>query len=189
MSEFDDSALLHAERPYDPAKARAYYLRTRKLKGRQSGATTVQPASKPQGTQSPQPSQRRSPSGSKASTSKRSELAEQKAALEKRLDRLREVLASLVDAAKKRSGVETKSSKDTTSPETKSPNKPLTAKQKREKADAAREAYEPDTTVSQEVKQLQEQVQDVMSQIKAAAADAQRQRSSQSKPQTAQDRR
>lgn len=31
----DGTTLMHGKRPYDPAKARAYYLRTRHLKGRQ----------------------------------------------------------------------------------------------------------------------------------------------------------
>lgn len=107
-------------------------------------------------------------------------MVEQKAALEARLDRLRDVLAQLVEAAKKRSGVESKSDENKSSPETKDkPDKKLTRAEKREKAEAAREAYEPDPTVSQEVKQLQDSIQDIMSQIKAAAADAQRQRSSQ----------
>lgn len=180
MSEIDDSALFHYAKGYDPEKARAYYLRTRQLKGRKRG-TTSDVVTRPAGEQSPS-SQRRSTSGSKSQTpSQREALMKQKAALEARLDRLRDVLAQLVEAAKKRSGVDTKSAENKTSPETKdTPDKKLTRAEKREKAEAAREAYEPDPTVSQEVKQLQDQVQDVLSQIKAAAADAQRQRSSQS---------
>lgn len=34
----DGTVLMHGTAPYDPAKARAYYLRTRKLKGRKKGA-------------------------------------------------------------------------------------------------------------------------------------------------------
>lgn len=33
----DGTTLMHGKRPYDPVKARAYYLRTRKLKGRKKG--------------------------------------------------------------------------------------------------------------------------------------------------------
>lgn len=191
--EFDDSILLHYAEGYDPVKAREYYLRTRKLKGRRSGGSDVPPARKPSGGQSPSNSQRRSSSGSKKpskpSASRRKELLAQKAALEKRLDRLRDVLAQLVDAAKKRSGVETKERENKNSPESSTPDKPLTKAEKREKAKAAREAYEPEPTVNQEVKQLQEQIRSVLDQIKAAAADAQRQRSSQSKTKTAPDRR
>ena len=34
----DGTVLMHGKRPYDPVKARAYYLRTRKLKGRKKAA-------------------------------------------------------------------------------------------------------------------------------------------------------
>lgn len=40
MSELkgpDGNTLMHGKRPYDPVKARAYYLRTRQLKGRKKG--------------------------------------------------------------------------------------------------------------------------------------------------------
>ncbi len=39
----DGSVLMHGKRPYDPAKARAYYLRTRQLKGRQKAAAQKDP--------------------------------------------------------------------------------------------------------------------------------------------------
>jgi ADP-ribosylglycohydrolase len=111
----------------------------------------------------------------------------QKAALEARLVRLKEVLADLVEAAKKRSGVEEESkTKETDTKETK-PDKPLTAKEKREKREAAKEAYEKEkkTSVSQEVAQLQSQIASVRDQIEAAIAAARRNRSSKSKSQTA----
>lgn len=38
----DGTVLMHGKRPYDPAKARAYYLRTRQLKGRKKGKGTDQ---------------------------------------------------------------------------------------------------------------------------------------------------
>lgn len=38
----DGSPLMHGRRPYDPAKAREYYLRTRKLKGRRKRGTRRQ---------------------------------------------------------------------------------------------------------------------------------------------------
>jgi len=39
----DGTTLMHGTAPYDPAKARAYYLRTRKLKGRKKGAASKDP--------------------------------------------------------------------------------------------------------------------------------------------------
>lgn len=35
----DGTVVMHGKKPYDPVKARQYYLRTRQLKGRQKGTT------------------------------------------------------------------------------------------------------------------------------------------------------
>lgn len=43
----DGSTLMHGSAPYDPVKARAYYLRTRKLKGRKKGVTPVPTSKRP----------------------------------------------------------------------------------------------------------------------------------------------
>ena len=42
----DGTTLMHGKKPYDPAKARQYYLRTRRLIGRQKG-TTKEPTKRP----------------------------------------------------------------------------------------------------------------------------------------------
>lgn len=177
----DDSALLHGG-VYDPAKAHAYYLRTRRLRGRRSsGAVT------PIG---------RARSGQGASAhirpSRRAELQAQKAALEKRLDRLREVLAERVKAAKARSGIKTKPEPKTAAEKTADKKqrdknaKPLTEKQKRDKREAAKKQYEKEkgTNLSQEVQQLQAQVKDIRAQIETAIKDA-RQKSAHSQSVTA----
>jgi len=39
----DGTTLMHGPAPYDPVKAREYYLRTRKLKGRKKAAVVVPP--------------------------------------------------------------------------------------------------------------------------------------------------
>lgn len=184
MSVPDDSALFHRG-AYDPAKAREYYLRTRQLKGRKPGSQVLAKG-KPQASVAP--------SKGKKAASKREQLEAQKAALEKRLDRLRDVLRELVDAAKKRSGVDTdKEAPDNDPKETASRNEskkkdtPLTSKQKKEKADKAREEYQKNNggpTLSKEVEQLQRQVQDIRAKIQKAVEDA-RTKSSTSKPQTA----
>jgi len=41
----DGTTLMHGAKPYDPAKARAYYLRTRELKGRKKGTAPPPPKS------------------------------------------------------------------------------------------------------------------------------------------------
>lgn len=174
MTEVDDSALLHG-RPYDPAKARAYYLRTRHLKGRRAGRAAVAAVGGGQAPGVTSAAQRRN-------AARRKELAAQKEALNKRLDRLREVLDQLVKEAKKRSGVPDKPDKspsdpkETTSKKTrKSDAKPLTAKEKRDKAEAARkerakESHGPN--LNTEVRQLEAQVKDIRGKIAKALEDA-----------------
>lgn len=178
--KIDDSALFHGT--YDPVKAREYYLRTRKLKGRRTGSSTP----------SPTPSSRssRSPGGSgkpnRADTkSRRAQREAQKARLEARLDRLREVLEELVEAAKKRSGGDPnkKDGKDK-APETqadkadrnkdKKKDKPETAAEKKERAKKAKEEYEKEhpNSLSTDIEILQEQVADIQAKIKKALSDA-----------------
>lgn len=182
----DDSELFHGT--YDPQKAREYYLRTRKLKGRRPSTATIT---------SPGKGGRRASSslvksGSKPNRvdtkSRQAELKAQKEALEKRLDRLREVLAELVDAAQKRSAGadknKDKKDKKDIAPETKIDKadrnkaekaaKPLTSKQKADKAKQAKEAYEKEhpNSLSTDVDILKSQVQDIQAKIQKAVADA-----------------
>jgi len=178
----NDPVLIHG-RAYDPAKAHEYYLRNRKLKGRNKGSTD---SSSPGGSRP-----RASSTAGRRQSSKHARLEAEKAALENRLERLRDVLAQLVEAAKKRSGVETKPTKKN-SPDKKSSQKEskkdskLSVSEKKEKAEKAREEYQKEhgMSTSQEVQQLQGQIADIRAQIQAAIQDA-RQKSSQRKPQTA----
>jgi chromosome segregation ATPase len=183
----DDSALFHAG-TYDPAKAHEYYLRNRKLKGR---------VSRLEDKVSSRPSSTRTTSGSaggkpnRADTkSRQAQLRAEKEALEKRLDRLRDVLKELVDAAKKRSGGNPNKKDDEKgkAPETQADkadrnkdqkkDKPETAAQKKEKAKKAKEAYEKEhpTSLSQDIDVLQSQVEDIQHKIKQALADARERR-------------
>lgn len=178
----DDSALIHARR-YDPQKAREYYLRTRKLKGRKPGASEL--------SASPASSKTMALPGGRPNRSKtksrQAELETQKVALEKRLERLRDVLSDLVEAAKKRNS-ENSNKKDgdrkDTAPETQvdkaDRNKdqkdrtPLTASQKADKAQKAKEDYEKEhpTSLSTDVDILREQVKDIQNKIASAVQDA-----------------
>lgn len=183
----DDSALLHGG-TYDPAKAREYYLRTRKLKGRQKGGTDS-PAGRLSG------GGRSSGGGSNSAlrNSRRQKLLQQQADLEKRLDRLREVLADLSSLSKKKTGAEPAkktSSDNKSSKDSKSKSKPLTEAQKREKRKDSKERYEEEqgTSLVADVDQLRTQVRDIRAKIEAAQAEARR-KSSQSKKQTAANRR
>lgn len=184
MSMPDDSALLHG-RLYDPQKAREYYLRTRKLKGRRAGSAEV-PASQ----------RSRGPAASPANPkTRRAQLEAQKAILEKRLDRLRDILAQKVEAAKARSGVKNEPADKADAPaekaaknEANKKDSPLTAKQKQVKAEKAREEYKKENRenppLSDEVAQLQRQIVDIRAKIQAAVKDA-REKSAQSNPKTA----
>lgn len=183
----DDSALFHAG-TYDPAKAREYYLRTRKLKGRpvasgpsnsgRAGAQLVKsPAARAGGV----------PNRSKTK-SRQVELQAQKEALKKRLDRLREELQKLVVAAKARNDANQKPEPKDAAPETKADkadrnkaekkDKPETASEKKERAKKAKEAYEKEhpTSLSQDVEILQAQVEDIQAKIQQALSDARERR-------------
>ena len=176
----DDSALIHG-RVYDPLKAREYYLRTRKLKGRKRGAPDSKPAS----------SGKTSTNGSKsvAKVPKRqAELEAQKKALKEKVERLHAILEKAVEEAKKRSGGDpnqsrsrkgskaqrsvTKESPEQTAKRNRSEkgDSPLTTSQKREKAKKAKEAYEKEhpNTLSQDVAILREQVKDLQLRIQKA---------------------
>lgn len=186
----DDSGLFHGT--YDPVKAREYYLRTRKLKGRPRGKTTwskeefKKHATGNEGTYA-RPGGK--PNRSKTK-SRREELLRQQEALEKRLDRLRDVLAELVEAAKKRSGGDPnkKADEKDKAPETQADKadrnaaekdaKPLTSKQKADKAKAAKEAYEREhpNSLSTDVEILREQVKDIQGKIQDALAAARERR-------------
>lgn len=186
---FDDSDILVHRYDYDPVKAREYYLRTRKLKGRPKAAPK-QTISRSTAVARPAPVARSGGKPNRADTkSRQAELRAQKKALQKRLERLREVLEELVDAAKKRSGgnpnkkdekdkaPETQADKADRNKDEKS-KKPLTAKQKREKAKKAKDAYEKEhpNTLSQDVEILREQVKDIQHKIEKAVAEARERR-------------
>jgi DNA repair exonuclease SbcCD ATPase subunit len=190
MHEIDDSALFHYSAGYDPEKARQYYLRTRKLKGRNKVGDYDESKGRQYYRQATRAS--KAPAGAKPNrsktTSRQAELAAQKEALEKRLDRLRDVLQELVDAAKKRSGVEKKESEKKAAPETQTDkadrnkaekkSKPETTAEKKERAKKAKEAYEKEnpSSLSSDIDILQSQVEDIQAKIKKAVADAQERR-------------
>lgn len=183
----DDSALFHA-RAYDPVKAREYYLRTRKLKGRRK--TTATKTSPGRGGRRPSnvPAVRSGGAPNRSKTkSRRAQLQEQKENLEARLDRLREVLEERVEAAKGRSGVKKKDNGKDKAPETQADkadrnkdekSKKLTPKQKADKAKKAKEDYEKEnpTSLSEDIDILNEQIKDIHAKIAAATARAQERR-------------
>lgn len=169
MTEVDDSDLLHA-RPYDPQKAREYYLRTRHLKGRQKG--TVRRPSSGLKTGKPTITKTHHSGSAKAAASSN------RAALESRLDHLRDVLAELVDAAKKRSGVDTKPAKKTATKKEPEKKSKLTAAEKAKKAKAEREKYKKNPPTPQDsIPELQAKIADIRKQIEQAIENNRRKKS------------
>lgn len=207
----DDSQLLHYASGYDPVKAREYYLRTRKLKGRRVSKEEFKDAATGNEGKYDRPGNTKAEKAYDAQQRKarRAQLEKKQAELRQRLERLQQVLRELVEDAKKRSGVEVKKSgsdkktSESSSSESKTKSKesskseksePLTESEKREKAKKAREAYEKENgptksngggqSLSTDVKALERKIQDIRAKIEKALEDA-RSKSSQSNNQTA----
>lgn len=163
----DDSALFHYSAGYDPAKAREYYLRTRKLKGRNRGGSEDPGGGRSGGSSAPRP---RAAKGKARPTEWKSH-KQQVAALQQRLETLRRVLSKLVEDAKERSGVETKSktektsSTKETSSKSDSKSEKKTAEQKRKDAERQKEYREKQKP---ELDRLREQIKDTREKIQEA---------------------
>jgi len=184
----DDSALIH-EAPYDPQKAREYYLRTRKLKGSKAGAGDPQPAKR---SGSAKPTSGKPRDGFKKSPAqKRKEADAEVAALKQRLARLKEILADLVKGAKSRSGIETKTDKAKSQAQKNHDTKartPLTAKQKREAAARSKKHYQEtkkNNSSDKNVQEVRAQIKEIKAKLKAAIEAAKKQSAHKPKSQTA----
>jgi chaperonin cofactor prefoldin len=156
-----DETLEHA---YDAAKRREYYLKNRHLKGRKHG--------------SGQATHPRVKSRAEIAKERHAHLEAQVSALKARFERLQAALKILVEQAKKRSGVESKttSKKTTTSTQQKAPAKPqkLTASQKKAKAvaekkrrdkEAIKNGTATNSQLSDEVKSLNERIKTIKARI------------------------
>ena len=153
--------LFHIREPYDPTKRHQYYLKTRKLKGRNVGSQRTAIARHPS-TRFTAPKTLPKAQPKKSSEQRRKEIEVQVVALRDRLAKLQKVLAELVAQAKLRSGVETK----TTQPVDKSPQK-FTTKQKADAAERSkdfREKHQNDP--SQEAKALEAKIKLVETKIR-----------------------
>jgi hypothetical protein len=129
MPHLDEDLLRHASQtPYDAVKAHEYYIRTRKLKGRQAG-TAIQPSTRSSGSST---FSVRLPNGRMVKLSQQ-QLAEQRAYAAKRVEEIKQSLqklsVELKKAMKKAKEKKAKSERDA--------DKPKTAAEKR---DAAKES-------------------------------------------------
>lgn len=194
----DDSALIHGG-VYDPVKARAYYLRTRQLKGR---SRAVAPAS---GGRAGPRTQNDGSSPIRNKDNARQNARERLNQLEGRLKRLRLLLAKRVEAAQSRSGVqknsqekqETKSKASSSTDDKKSSSKggssKSTAAERREDAKRARENYEKkgprpqdsDPSIQQEIAQVRKQIAETEAALRKIAQRARENHTGKSKSQTA----
>jgi uncharacterized coiled-coil protein SlyX len=158
-----DDELVHV---YDPEKRRAYYLKTRQLKGRKTGTLDVS-KSRPRQTQQERRKQRQR------------QLEAQVAALRARLEKLQEALKLLTKQAKARSGVKTTEKKNTSS-DSKSSNdrkssdkstsrkkEHLTASQKAKEAKAQAKYYQKtkNEQLADEVKSLTAKLKTIQERI------------------------
>jgi len=164
MNDLEQFVLSHTGAPYDPQKARDYYLRNRVLKGRRPGAvkesgigeSSSQPPAKTKKPTTRTPAQRRAQRKAKVE------------ALQARLDRLNTLLTELVKQAKARSGVETKESPSKSSTKTASKKtSDLTAKQKNAAAKASEKYREENKeTLAKQAEKLQGDIKEVRAKIK-----------------------
>lgn len=151
-------------RDYDPAARRAYYLRTRQLKGRKVGSSKTAVARHPAPTSfSPQ---KPKPATPKRAQQTRESVEARVAALKEKLATVQRILAELVAQAKLRSGVESQNlPKPINSP-------PSTPQQKAQAAKAAQDYYEKnkEEILSDQAKALEGKIRSVEAKIKEMRA-------------------
>lgn len=201
--KIDDSALLHG-RVYDPVKAHEYYLKTRKLKGRQPRSE-----SSPGGRRITRSEFKDAATGNEGKYAADRKESRRKAhaqavkrleELEGRLDRLKNLLAERVAAAKRRSGIEVKESpskkaeKSSSDKKGGSSDRKSTAKEKRDAAERARKSYEKnkkanpsknhDPSVAKQIEQVEKEIREVRQKLKEATARARKVSEEKSKTKT-----
>jgi chromosome segregation ATPase len=156
---FVNDFLAHYSEGYDPVKAKAYYERTKVLKGRRRGrsvtsavrtvdGSTIKTRSTVSGltTSNPLTPAQRAAKRAEASKARVESIKKKMAQMQKHLDNLRSIRTEKLKSAaasKKESSKKDSKTKETSSTKDKEPAKKLTAAEKAEKARKAREAYEP----------------------------------------------
>ena len=187
VEAFIGNYLSHAG-DYDPAKARDYYLRTRKLKGRKKGSVDVPSGDRPSSSAGgPGPRGRPTASVLNVSQKNQAAAAERVANITARLTKLQGVLSKLLEDAGSSSSTskeQSKSEDSKKSTEKKTDEKPLTAKEKADARDRAAKSYEKNKESSKEasgmtseerdkkVAQVRAQIADIRAKLKKAIEDA-----------------
>ena len=174
--EFEATLAHYADPNYDPQKAKAYYERTKNLKGRRRGTKTDPESSG--GSNGPRPSAQPAPSQPDsdqhaAARARREEVQRQVENLQERLSQLKEVLRQLTDAAKKKAGVETEAEKDKKKDSKDEKESKLTQaeKDKKAKAEKERRDKEKKDSPTEQLASIQQQIADVQEKIQQARED------------------
>lgn len=174
MDLVEQVLLIHGEEPYDPVKAREYYLRNRELKGRRKGLG-VTPVVKAITKVLPPPVSSKKTSSlppvRKTAAQKQKDAEVRIAALEVKLKRLREILANLVKASASKKAPPKVAAKTATSAG--APAKKLTPAQEAEKSRKAKLAYDKNKkeTPDAKIKELDAQIKAITLKISKMKAD------------------
>lgn len=179
MHPVDDILLRHGEEPYNAAKAREYYLRNRKLKGRRPAGVEVSVGRIGSKSESPAEITRRKEKQNwrVKPTSKMSskEIKTRTAELKSRLEGLRKTLALLVKQAKARSGVVEKTPEEKAKEKATATKKQsnLTPQEKAKAAKASKEAYDKEQKKSgpNEMEDLKKKINEVCDKLTKVRAE------------------
>lgn len=167
-----DFILAHAAE-YDPRKRREYYLRTRRLKGRQTGSK-VTPAGSPGRVVPPS-------NAARLKQARAQRIAELKARLE-RLEAVLDALMQQVKAKREGSAKGTSPTKSSSSTSSGGSDRKLTAKQKREAAERSKKYREENKEQKSETaEQIEAKIANVrqkIAEMKAQIAEAKRKQAS-----------
>lgn len=183
--EFIEHAI--APQRYDPAKARDYYLRTRKLKGRSPAASKSSPSRPSAKAQPLKISNKKIKKVSVPSKAMQANASLRVASIKKKLVKLKSLLAKLIQKAKNsdKGSADKSKKKDSgdSSANSRKESSDLTTSQKNEKAKKARDDYEkvdkkPGDSESRkkdidaQIKDVRAQIAKIQKELKAATAKA-----------------
>ena len=133
--------LAHAT-DYNPEERRAYYLRTRELKGRKAGTKSPESESSPRlKFSAPTSVKTRTVVTKNDAAGRQASIQQRVAKLTQRLDELKKKLESVREKARKKDDAKSSDKKASSTSDSKD-QKPLTAAEKREKAKKEKERYD-----------------------------------------------
>ena len=132
--------LAHAT-DYNPEERRAYYLRTRKLKGREGGAKSPANGSSRLKFSTPTSVKTRTVVTKNDAAGRQASIQQRVAKLTQRLDELKKKLESVREKARKKDDAKSSDKKSSSTSDSKD-QKPLTSAEKRKKAEREKDRYD-----------------------------------------------